>query len=93
MITETVINIVLRFLLNTFNSTFWNVRIPGFSDELMDNLYKYLDYFTYAGQFIGFFVPMSVFKSCLVAVLLLFAAEHLYPVIMWVIHKIPLSID
>lgn len=93
MITETVINIIMRFLLNTFNSTLWNVRIPGFSDEMMQNLYSYLDYLTFAGQFIGFFIPVQVFKSCLVAVLLLFSVEKLYPLIMWVIHKIPLSID
>lgn len=93
MITEAIFNILVFLFINFFNSTFINVHIPGLSDELMSNLYNYLDYLTYAGQFIGFFIPMQVFKSCLVAVLLLFTAEKLYPMVMWVIHKLPFSID
>lgn len=93
MITEAVVNFLVFCFINFFNSTFSGLYIPGLSDDLMDNLYKYLDYLTYAGQIIGFFIPMSVFKSCLVAVLLLFAVEKAYPMVMWVIHKIPFSID
>lgn len=93
MITEAILNIIIQFILNLFNSTLWNVRIPGLSDELMGKLYSYLDYLDYASQFIGFFIPISVFKPCLVAVLLLFSVEKLYPIIIWIVHKIPLSID
>lgn len=93
MIIEAIVNFLVFCFCNLFNSTFINVYIPGLDDELMNNLYKYLDYLTYAGQFIGFFIPMSVFKSCLIAVLLLYTAEHVYPMLMWVIHKIPFSID
>lgn len=93
MITELLLGSIMDLFFLLFDGILANIHIPGLSDELMSNLYTYIDYFDYAGQFIGFFLPMSVFKSCLTAVIVLFSAKHLYPVIIWIIHKIPLSID
>lgn len=93
MITAAVLDIVFSFVFRLFDKFLLYVNIPALSDEVMSNLYDYLHLFDYAAQFIGFFVPMNVFNYCLSAVFLLFVAEHLYPFLMWIIRKIPVSIN
>lgn len=93
MITEAVLDIVFTTIYGVLDKVLSPVYIPGLSDDVMNNLYDFLNLFDYGAQFIGFFIPMSLFKSCLTAVFLLFLTEHLYPVVLWVIKKIPFSIE
>lgn len=93
MVTEAVLNIVFSTIYSLLDKALSPIYIPSLSDDVINNLYEYLNLFDYAAQFIGFFIPMSVFKSCLTAVFLLFLTEHLYPVVLWFIKKIPFSIE
>ena len=88
MIIEVVIEGILGLLFNTFDKLL-PVGIPGLSDEVMQHMYDYLDLFQYAKNFIVFFIPPNALKFGIDAVVLLFSVEKLYPLVIWVIKKIP----
>ncbi len=66
------------------------LEIPALSDEVMSRLYDYLELLQYARNFITFFIPPEALEFGLEAFALLFLTEKLYPLIMWIIRKIPL---
>lgn len=44
-------------------------------------------------DFLSFFINVNTLKIVALVAVSLFAFEHIYKIMMWVIHKIPLSID
>ena len=77
------------------SAPFWvQLNIPSIPEDIMQRMYDYLDLFEYARCFIGFFIPGAAFEFGLTAFLILFAFEKLWPVIMWILNKIPfINID
>lgn len=88
MIIEVLLDLLLDFIFMIFNDLL-PVGIPAISEDVMSNIYEYLDLFQYAKSFIVFFIPPAVFKFGFTAVSLLFAIEKLYPILAWVLQKIP----
>lgn len=90
---------IIELLLAAFQGAFFaifkygplaSLQVPAISDSVMSRLYDYVHYLSYARDFISFFIPSDAFAFGVKAFLLLFAVEKLYPVLMWIIRKIPL---
>lgn len=93
MIVEMILEalrVIIMGVLDTFMSA---IHIPSIPEDVMQHMYEYLDLFVYARGFIGFFIPGAAFEFGASAFFILFTVEKIYPVIMWVIKKIPLSVD
>ena len=88
MILKFLLDIIFDFLSNFLNMII-PVGIPALSDDVMEKMYSYLDLFDYAAGFITFFIPPDAFRFGFKAVVLLFSVEKLYPVLMWLLRKIP----
>lgn len=88
MILEVLIDVILNFLIFLVESVIPG-GIPGLPEEVMQHMYDYLDLFQYAKNFIVFFIPPKAFQFGLEAVVLLFSVEKLYPLVVWVLKKIP----
>ena len=44
-------------------------------------------------DFLSFFINVNTLKTVSLVAVLLYGFEHIYKIMMWIIHKIPLSID
>lgn len=89
MIVEKLLDILQSMLFGAFSF----VDIPLLPDSLVQYIYDFFDILDYAKQFVAFFVPPTVFNMLSPMFLALFAIDKAYPVIMWIIRKIPVSID
>ena len=90
MLIEFLLDMLLNFIFNIFESSAMDViEVPAISDEVMSNIYEYLDFFQYAKNIIAFFIPPKAFAFGFKWVLLLFAVEKLWPKITWLLKKIP----
>lgn len=90
-----IVELILAAFANAFQNLFSvgplaGLDLPSLSDEVMAHMYSYLDLFGYARSFITFFIPPDAFEFGVEAFALLFLTEKLYPLLMWIIRKIPL---
>lgn len=69
------------------------LNLPVLPDDFVNLIYDFFDLLDHAKQFILFFIPPGVFNLVCPVFLVLFAFEHTYSIVMWVIRKIPVSID
>lgn len=93
MIVELLLTAVTNVLMLVLDSLLGVLSIPSIPEDVMAHMYEYLDLLVYARSFIGFFIPGAAFEFGASAFFILFTVEKIYPFFMWVIHKIPLSID
>ncbi len=88
---------IVEFLLNALQSLLTNlfsfINIPMFSEEVVGYLYDFLDILDHAKAFISFFIPPAVFNTLFPVFSAMFIINHGYPLIMWIVRKIPVSID
>lgn len=89
MIVEVLLDGIQIMLFSVFSF----INLPSFSDDVVSRLYEFIDLFEYASQFIAFFVPPSVSSTLYPIWFGLFSIDKLYPIVMWVIRKIPVSIS
>lgn len=89
MIVEAILNAVKSLLFSVFSF----LHIPQLPDQLLVYVSDFLDLLDYAKGFIAFFIPPSLFNFVLNVFTALFLIDHGYPLIMWIIHKLPFSID
>lgn len=89
MIVEKIIDLVIGMILGLFS---W-IDLPDLPAELSTSIQGYLDLLDAGAAFIGFFLPLKVIGPFFVIYFIIFGIDHLYPVIMWIVRKIPLSIN
>ncbi len=89
MVLEKIIDLVLGMLMGLFS---W-IELPGLPEEMLTSISSYLELLDAGAAFIGFFLPAKVIGPFFVIFFIIFGIDHLYPVIMWIIRKIPLSIN
>lgn len=89
MIVEAICNLIKNMLFALFS---W-INLPDFPDELLISIDNFFDVMHGLTQFIGFFLPGKVIVGCSAIWLALFSFERSYPLILWIIRKIPISID
>lgn len=88
---------IVEFLLNGLQAMLFGafsfIEIPLLPDGFVQQIYDFFDILDYAKQFIAFFIPPTVFNMLSPIFIALFVIDEGYPVIMWIIRKIPVSID
>lgn len=78
-------NLVKSFV----NLIFGAVTIPGLPVEFTNALESFFGYFEYADGLIGLFFPIDI-EPFFVVWAGIFGFEHGYPLIMWILRKIPM---
>lgn len=89
MIFEALITICSSLIKLLFS---W-VNLPAFPEQAKVAIDTYMGYIFDNLDFLSFFVNVSTLKIVAGVAITLYAFEHIYKVIVWVIHKLPLSID
>ncbi len=89
MILEAIMTLctgVIQLLFSWINLPDFPVGAKTAIDTYMSLIFDNLD-------FLSFFIHVNTLKIVALVAVSLFAFEHIYKIMMWVIHKIPLSID
>lgn len=83
MIVEALLNLLYGFLKIIFSA----ISLPGTPESFKANLDTFIDLLSYAKTFLPLFLPinLSVYVGLALA---LFAFEHLFAPIKWIINKI-----
>ncbi len=84
MIIEALLNIVFKI----FSSIIEPLDIDPAPSELTDAMSSVLEYMENGADLINIFLPVNL-GAFFIIFGLIFAFEHLYPVIMWILRKIP----
>ena len=89
MIVELLISLctsLLKFILS------W-VNLPPFPDSAKAAIDTYMGYIFDNLNFLSFFINISTLKTVAGIAIILFTFSHLYKIFIWIIHKIPVSMD
>ena len=84
-----IIEALLNGIYNLFDSVLSALSIPAFPDEARESIVRYLLLLDNGSNLIGFIMPVDI-SIYFTIFFSLFAFEHLYPVIMWILRKIPM---
>lgn len=90
MIVEAIINLitsVIKLLVIPFNI------LPDVPAALDNAISYYFDLIFSNLDFLSFFVHISTLKTIATITIIIYTIEKSYTLLMWIIHKLPLSID
>lgn len=85
MLIENVVNAFWSLLTTLLN---W-IQIPQLPESISGAFDQFFSILNSATSFAGFVLPGSILTPVLVVFLVLYALDHGYPVVMWVLRKIP----
>lgn len=89
LIIEAVLNLLQAAIFSLFS---W-LELPDLPLEITNGINDFFSFLQYGAGFIGFFLPARLIRPLFVTFSAIFAVDCFYPFIMWIIRKIPLSID
>lgn len=69
------------------------INLPAFPEGAKTAIDTYLSLIFDNLGFLGFFVNVGTLKTVALVAVALYGFEHIYKIMMWIIHKLPLSID
>ena len=86
---QLIIEGLLNAIYNILSSLFSGLDIPGLPDETSQAILEFYNYLEFADGLINLVFPidLGIYFTIFFA---LFGFEHLYPVIMWILRKIPM---
>ncbi len=84
MIIESLFNLVFKI----FSSIIEPLDFASAPDELLNAMDSFIGYLGNASDIINIFLPINL-GPFFVIFALIYAFDHLYPLIMWVLRKIP----
>ena len=84
-----IIEALMNLVKNLVNLIFGVVTIPGLPEEFLEALESFYGYFDYADGLIGLFFPVDL-EPFFIVWAAIFGFEHGYPLIMWILRKIPM---
>ncbi len=88
MITAKLLDILTTFLFTVLGI----LKFPHLPESLINGMYAIFQYVDYSRSIIAFFLPKGV-TALLPLFFTIFIGKHMYHFIMWIIKKIPVSID
>lgn len=89
MIVEAIINlitVVIKLLAIPFNI------LPDTPQALVTAVDYYMDLIFDNLDFISFFVNVDTLKNVAIVAIVIWTIDHTYSLLIWIIHKLPLSI-
>ena len=69
------------------------INLPQFPEGAKSAIDTYMSLIFDNLDFLNFFVNPSTLKTVALVAVALFGFEHIYKIMIWIIHKLPLSID
>lgn len=84
MVIESLMSLVYKLLSVVISP----VNIPGLDESAQSSISDFIGWLASAGGFFKLVLPIN-FTAYFVIFFALFAWDHLYPFIMWVLRKIP----
>ena len=90
MIIEAIVNLVtvlIKMLASPFSI------LPDTPESLVNAMDYFFDMVFSHLDFLGFFVNISTLKMVSVVAIAIWTLDHAYHFLMWILHKLPLSID
>ena len=84
-----IIEGLLNAIYNLLNGILSSLNIPGMPPEMETAFSEFFVYLGYAKNLIGLVLPINL-TPYFVVFFAIFGFEHLYPVIMWILRKIPM---
>ena len=84
-----IIEGLLNAIYNLLDSILSGLDIPGLPESTSLAIIQFFGYFEYADSLVNLVFPidMNIYFNIFFAI---FGFEHLYPVIMWILRKIPM---
>ncbi|MCI5967274.1 MAG: hypothetical protein MRZ42_02675 [Tenericutes bacterium] len=67
--------------------------IPAMPDNFISYVDQFFDLIFSNSGIVGFFLPIDVVKVALPLVIVITNFDHIYKIIMWIVRKLPISID
>lgn len=89
MIMEAIMNLCTGIVQLCFS---W-VSLPQFPEGAKTAIDTYLALIFDNLDFLNFFVNVNTLKTVALVAVALYGFEHIYKIMMWIIRKLPLSID
>ena len=90
MLIEILLNLA-KFLLDFIFALLPD--IPNFNISLLDSLTQYINLIFDNVGLLGFFVRISTIKTLVPLVIIVINFERIYHFVIWIVHKLPISID
>lgn len=88
-----IIEAILDLLQSVFFALFGWLQVPQMPAEVTDGIYGFFELLNSGVSFIGFFLPARLILPFFAIFSAIFAVDHGYPFIMWIIRKFPVSIE
>ena len=89
-----IFNVLLTILLGLVNLIFsWLPSLPQVPQDFNNAVSNFFDLIFSNSGLVSFFLPMQLVKIALPIVLILINFKYIYHIAMWVIRKLPWSID
>lgn len=84
-----IIELIMTAVSSVLKVLFAWINLPAASPEISAAFDQFLTYIESGVGFLAFFLPMDLVKVMISVFLLVYAFEHGYFIIMWIIKKIP----
>lgn len=92
-----VFNLVLEAIFDLIQAAIFGIfswlEVPDLPAEITNGISDFFGLLQYGAGFIGFFLPARLVFPLFGMFSAIFAVDHGYPLIMWIVRKIPLSIN
>ena len=88
-----IVEAVLDLLQAAFFALFSWLQVPQMPVEVTDGIAGFFELLQSGVSFIGFFLPARLILPFFAVFSAIFAVDHGYPFIMWIVRKIPVSIE
>lgn len=86
MIVENIVNALFSLLQTLFSF----INLPAMPEIISNAFQTFLNIAEYGSSIMNFALPGSVIRPAFSVFAVIFAVDHGYPVIMWVLRKIPM---
>lgn len=84
-----IIELIMSAVSAVLKLLFAWINLPAASPEISAAFADFLTYVESGVSFLAYFLPMDLVKVMISVFLLVFAFEHGYWIVMWIIKKIP----
>lgn len=88
-----IVESILNFLQEAFFFIFSWLNVPQMPEAVTDGINSFFDILQSGAAMIGFFLPAKIVTPFFAVFFAIFAIDHGYPFIMWIVRKIPVSIN
>ena len=88
-----IFQMIITVCTSIIQAAFSFVNLPQVPVEARTTINTYMGYIFDNLGFLNFFVNVSTLKIVASVAITLIAFEHIYKVIIWIVHKLPFSID